>query len=388
MVRGAPESLDGLPLGHTSAGVDALASATQSLDGWIVRNLDRFSPLSGEDGDKLYYRLKAFDELSMYLSIADELTDVSIPREIDDFVSSVCVNPRYLSTVVSSPRELLLYAYPIIYMVRKQLPSWREMKSYALSVLSSDLYFSTERVPCRVLDALFCLWQLDPENEKSDLFESAWSVGSGGHPPHAAWSTLSEYYAYTHSIFFGTKFGLDSHGPGLDGGSERSEDAIEFGILRFLSESNIDIALELVLCQMLLRHDNAIGGTALCLSQLLADISLDGYVVGPTPEGVDLFDDSEKAWFCNYHSSLVAAIALRFAQGPCSPALRHSLRRQETSQVKLSALSDVGSLFSRMASGEVKRSGAQDALVDLQHEFGPELAARIERYLGRLPEFI
>jgi len=372
----------------TSAGADTLASATRSLDSWIVQNLDHFSPLGGEEGDKLCYKLKAFDELCMYLSIGDERTGVPFPREIHDFVGSVCVNPRYLSTVVSSPRELLLYIYPIIYMVRKQLPSWREMKAYAVSVVSSDLYFSTERVPCRILDALFCLWQLDPENEKLGLFENAWSVGSGAHPPHAAWSTLSEYYTYTHSVFFGTKLGLDSHGHSRSGASEQSEEAIEFGILRFLSESNIDIALELVLCQILLKHGNTIGGSALCLSQVFADIDLHGYVVGPTPEGVDLFSDSEKTWFCNYHTSLVAAIALRYAQLPYLPAFIHSLKRQETSHMKLSTLFDVGSILSRMASGEVKRSAAQDALVGLKHDSGPELAARIERYLGMLPEFI
>lgn len=370
-------------LNGASGRQDVLASATRSLDTWIVQNLDHFSPFGLEEGDKLCYKLKAFDELCMYSSIADEHNGVSIPREIDDFVSSVCVNPRYLSTIVSSPRELLLYIYPIIYMARKQLPSWREMRAYALSVISSDLYFSTERLPCRILDSLFCLWQLDPGNEKLSLFEKAWLVGSGAHPPHAGWSSATEYYSYTHSIFFGTKLGLDSHG--LNRENEQSEDAVEFGILRFLAESNIDLALELVLCQMLLRHKNAIGGSALCLSHVFADINLHGYVVGPTPVGVELFSDSEKDWFCNYHTSLVAALVLRYARARYLPELIHSLKELETSHMKLSTLSDVGSIFGRMASGEVTRSGA---LAMLGHHSGPELARRIERYLRRLSEFI
>jgi hypothetical protein len=375
-------------MNDTAACEDTLASATRSLDAWIVQNLDHFSPFGGEQGDKLCYKLKAFDELCMYLSIGEERTRATIPREMHDFVSSVCANSRYLSTVVSSPRELLLYIYPIIYMVQKRLPSWREMRAYAISVFSSDFYFSTERLPCRILDALFCLWQLDPENERMRLFESAWSVGSGAHPPHAGWSTASEYYSYTHSIFFATKLGLDSQGPGLNGKSvPQSEDAIEFGILRFLSESNIDIALELVLCQMLLKHKNAIGGSALCLSRLFADIDLHGYAVGPTPAGVELFSESEKTWFSNYHTSLVAAIALRYAQGQHLPDFIHSLERQGTSHMKLSTLFEVGSIFKRMASGEMTRSSAQGTLVDLQHDFGPELAGRIERYLHMLSEF-
>jgi hypothetical protein len=40
-----------------------------------------------------------------------------------------------------------------------------------------------------------------------------------------------------------------------------------------------------------------------------------------------------------------------------------------------------------VASGEMARISAQDTLVGLQHDFGPELAGRIERYLGRLSEF-
>jgi hypothetical protein len=375
-------------LNRTSGREDALASATQSLDAWLVQNLDHFSPFGLEQGDKLCYKLKAFDELCMYSSIADERNGVPIPREIHDFVTSVCVNPRYLSTVVSSPRELLLYIYPIIYMVQKRLPSWREMSAYAVSVISTDLYFSTERLPCRILDSLFCLWQLDPGNEKLSLFENAWSLGSGAHPPHAGWSTATEYYSYTHSIFFGTKLGLDSDGHGLSRKNEQGEDAVEFGIFRFLSESNIDLALELVLCQMLLKHKNAIGGSALCLSHLFADINLHGYVVGPTPVGVELFCDLEKNWFCNYHTSLVAALVLRYARARYMSNLVQSLEELETSNMRLSTLSGVGSLFRRMAAGEVTCSGAQDTLVDARHDFGPELTLRIERYLRALPGFI
>ncbi len=372
-------------MNRTSSCEDALASATQSLDAWLVQNLDHFSPFGLEQGDKLCYKLKAFDELCMYSAIADERNgEVPIPREIHDFVASVCENPRYLSTIVSSPRELLLYIYPIIYMVQKQLPSWREMRAYALSVISSDLYFSTERLPCRILDSLFCLWQLDPGNEKLSLFENAWSVGSGAHPPHAGWSTATEYYSYTHSIFFGTKFGLDSISHGRNRENEKGEDAIELGILRFLSEQNIDLALELVLCQMLLNHKDAIGGLALCLSHLFADVNLHGYVAGPTPVGVELFSDLEKNWFCNYHTSLVAALVLRYARARYMPDLLHSLKELETSQIKLATLSEVGSIFSRMASAEVTRSGAHDMLVDVRHNVSPELTLRIERHLGAL----
>jgi hypothetical protein len=55
--------------------------------------------------------------------------------------------------------------------------------------------------------------------------------------------------------------------------------------------------------------------------------------------------------------------------------------------MKLSTLFEVGSIFKRMASGEMTRSSAQGTLVDLQHDFGPELAGRIERYLHMLSEF-
>jgi hypothetical protein len=374
-------------MNSASAGDDTLVSAIGSIDRWLIENLDHFSPLGGDEGDKLCYKLKAFDELCMFLSIGDERTSTTIPRELRAFVSSVCVNPRYLSTVVSSPRELLLYIYPIIYMVRKRLPSWREMRAYAIGVLSSDFFFSTERLPCRILDALFCLWQLDPENERLGLFGNAWSVGSGAHPPHAGWSTTSEYYSYTHSIFFGTKLGLDAHLPGLNGENGQSEDAVEFGILRFLSESNIDIALELVLCQMFLKHKTSVGGLALCLSHLFADIGLHGYAVGPTPEGADLFGDSEKSWFCNYHTSLVAAIVLRYAHERYRLDLIHSLERQKASDVKVRALFDVGSLFKQLGSGEMTRSRAQDALLDLQRDLGPELAGRIGRYLFVLSQY-
>lgn len=262
------------------------------------------------------------------------------------------------------------------------------MTAYAIGVLSSDSYFSTERLPCRMLDALFCLWQLDPNNERLALFQSAWAVSSGANPPHAGWSTTSEYYTFTHSVFFATKFGLGVHAPGVTSGAARSEDAVEFGILRFLSEPNIDIALELVLCQMLLKHENAIGGTALCLSRLLTDINVHGRAVGPVPEGVDLFSDSEKNWFCNYHTSLVSAIALRYAQGRHLSDFTHLLNEHETSNRKLSTLMAVGSIFKRLASGEIPPDRAQGQFTALRHELGGKLADRIERCVAMLPELI
>jgi hypothetical protein len=139
---------------------------------------------------------------------------------------------------------------------------------------------------------------------------------------------------------------------------------------------------------MFLKHKSAIGGSALCLCNVFADVNLRGYVAGPTPAGVDLFDDSEKIWFCNYHTSLVAAIVLRYAQGRYLPDLARSLERLGTSHMKLSTLRDVGSIFRRMASGEMTPSSAQDTLIDLHHDFGPELTVRIERYLHALSEFI
>lgn len=373
------------PFHPESGGEDILASTTCALDRWIAQNLNFFSPLGGEQGDKLRYKLKAFDELCMYLSLSGGRAGPPIPQEIHDFASSVCINPRYLSTVVSSPRELLLYIYPIIYMVERRLASWHEMKTYAISVISSDVYFSTERLPCRILDALFCLWQLDPGNERLSLFENAWAVGSGAHPPHAGWSSASEYYTYTHSIFFGTRLGVDSEHR-LEIENARSEDAVEFGILRFLSEENIDLALELVLCQMLLKQKGAIGGSVLCLSRLFGDVNVHGHAVGPTPDGDDLFSELEKPWFCNYHTSLVAAIVLRYAQGHLTDLVR-SFEEQNASHLKLSALLAVGSIFKRLASGEVRQSGVHDLLVDLGREVSPEVAARVERYVGMLPEF-
>jgi hypothetical protein len=121
---------------------------------------------------------------------------------------------------------------------------------------------------------------------------------------------------------------------------------------------------------------------------LFADVNLHGHVVGPTPEGVELFSDSEKDWFCNYHTSLVAAIVLRYAQGRCRQNVRHSLEQLESSQMKLSTLFDVGSIFRRIASGEITPSGAQYILLERRDDFGPELAARIEHHVRTLAEFI
>ena len=137
---------------------------------------------------------------------------------------------------------------------------------------------------------------------------------------------------------------------------------------------------------MFLKHKNSIGGSLLCLSHLFAAINLHGYAVGPTPEGVELFSDSKKTWFWNYHTSLVAAIALRYAHGRIADII-HSLERRITSHIKLRTLSDVGSIFKQMASGEMTPKQRARYACGFSARFGPELAERIERYVNVLPQF-
>ena len=99
-------------------------------------------------------------------------------------------------------------------MAQRRLPSWREMRAYAIAVISSDFFFSTERLPCRILDALFCLWQLDP-GMRGSVFLLERMVGRERRASSpAGWNTASEYHTYTHSIFFRTN-SLDSAGMAL-----------------------------------------------------------------------------------------------------------------------------------------------------------------------------
>jgi len=371
----------------SSAPFARLEDAERALHAWLRANVQHFDPTSdaAHDGET-FHKLKAFDELCLFLMIDQRLGGTSrVPQALHDFVRQTCADPRFLASVVTSPKKLLLYVYPVLYMQRAGLSLGEPLAAFAESVLANDLYHSTERAPHRILDGLFCLWLLRPDHERLALYDAAWSVGNGTSLPHAAWSDLADYYAYTHNVFYATRLGIDGGRdlPPADG----AEETLEFGILRFLAESNLDIALELVICQLLTGARDASGAATIALLQLLSSIQRDGYAPGPSVKGEEFYVGAAATWYRNYHTTIVAAILLRFANGPQRDRLAQLIDRDDAARVPYGALLRAGRVLSELADAEIDRPRAERTLDDLRGMLPATFMRRLSGYLDRLPDW-
>ncbi len=368
-----------------------LPALTRSLDRWLADHLAFFYPRSDDDETRLFHKLKAFDELCLYVLLSESLENGErLPEEVDSFVASVCADSRYIATAVSSPKQLLLYIFPLIYIAR-HLSNADVARQYAVSVLGSDLFWSTEKNPHRMLDALFGLWMLDPSNPRLNLVDTAWNLSNGVHPPHAGWNDVTDFYSFTHNLFFKERLGLN--GRPLSRSTliaNQTDDlvgqCIDFGILRFLSESNLDVALELVLSQVLANLPGSMCGV-FAMSHMVDSIQRSGYVAGPNlGKEEDRYSGDERVWFANYHTSLVSSMLLRIMASTNALTLRPGDLSSRLVGARVKDLLAIGSCLSHLASGELEHRKAHQAIseVIIDEQVRVELVA----YLAQLPNFV
>ena len=301
-----------------------------------------------------------------------------------DFAKRVCSNKTYLSQVLSSPGEILLYVYPIIFMVEYNVPLWDELRDYAISVLTSSLYRSTERLPHRMLDALYCLWWLDKEKANPEDFQSIFEQSNGAFQPHAGWNDLKDYYSFTHNIFYFTKLDMD-HSRNNDICSASLKQCLDFGICRFVSEGNLDISLELIICQLVLGLE--LSDEALhAILRAIIEVESSGYVRGPDLIDDNLYAGAEHTWFCNYHTSLVAAIMFRKLYCFGLDRLRTAMLRQNEASERIGSILQAGRLLSKMAN----ERGLQPIVRGQcgQQDPEPDRLRALDLYIGTLPAFV
>jgi hypothetical protein len=162
--------------------------------------------------------------------------------------------------------------------------------------------------------------------------------------PHR--SSIADYYALTHSIFFLSDFGSTSLTNYLPDGIEPVVTWLELGALRFLFEKNLDIVAEIIWCLLML---GCCSGpiAALCLVTIAEEINATGFLRGPSTTSSPNVSEEDSSTYANYHSTLLAAAI--FSSGAIE-VLRLSAEKGDFSaSMTLSQLHAIGGMLCRCA---------------------------------------
>lgn len=294
--------------------MDALILAT--LQSWVEENIEFFDPRNRLDSHQLPH-LKAFDELAL-LALLETRHGVAklLTPKIRNFANSVLEEQPVPRVFVDSIAHFQLVAIPAALQAKNAThDSLRQLIRLCLPATAT---LSTERLPHRTLDVIYCAQKANLDFELfgdnvQRMFNSALQTSNLvlGTPPHAA--GLADFYALTHTIFFISDFGAEPIPAAINSRSkELARASIELALLRFGAEDNLDIVAELLWC---LRILGGVSGTAAqySIGKVVAAIGQKGYLPGPSldspPKVAALYDEV----YPNYHSTLLG-VAL-FAGG-------------------------------------------------------------------------
>jgi hypothetical protein len=370
---------DGLP-------ASLLACRSRYLS-WVTENVCRFDPRSPSEEDRGYSH-KAFAELclAIYLIVQFEGLD-AVPAPITELIRNVISDGNFIESGRANPFGVLAYVYPALLVDCLASGVGVQLKYYVTSVLSSTRLLSKERAPHRIADILFGRWLFTRLDSDRREIENVWWMSNGRYTPHAAINSLEDYYAYTHNVFYVSGFGLfQPRQPGeallqaVGSGGDQ-----ELALWRFLAESNWDIAIEIVLTQMLLSQ-SATPGTMAVLVHIFECSDELGYIPGPPASRRSRLKHIGSHWLRHYHTTLVGIIF-------CTLAMRAMAQPFLASILEINSTTSLGAL---LASGKM--------LSDVQHHrrvksrelkersklisASPDLHAQLEEYLTDItPEF-
>jgi hypothetical protein len=282
---------------------------------WLEEHLEFFDPRDRATAHQLAH-LKAFDELCLLGVLKHQYnSELYLTNRIVDRCLAI-VRPVPVPFVfVEHINHFQLIAAPSALQSMKG--QQQTLKSLLrLSVPTMGL-FAAERLPHRLLDVGYCVRLCGIEDialahsHELALIEDAALRSSNlflGVAPHL--SSVSDFYALTHTILFATEFGL-TRGSQLFQSVPRDVlvSKLELAVLRFLCEQNFDIVAELLWClQILSEYHSPI--VALAVASIAGNIRTYGYLQGPDVGSAIPVAPSNDLIYRNYHSTLLACALL------------------------------------------------------------------------------
>lgn len=286
-------------------------AALAHVDAWIERHLDFYDPLVWSIAEEREIRRKAFGELSTYLCFK-AWCGFTAPANLDRFVIDTVNSTAYLGLVCRQPTGFLLFAPAMCYPAktgRLNPAAYEAIREMA----AEPAVKASERFPHRYLDYIFCSNAIFKKTPYDDtLLRSIYDLSILPHRLVAACISKDDAYALTHAVIYATNFGSD-----LRVFHERpallpNVDDIDAVMCRYVSEQNMDVALELAASRMIVSDTNS-PTLAMCVDRAIDLLTTRGYVPPPPQSSTEKsgkVTDEFRDWSERYHTTMVLGFTL------------------------------------------------------------------------------
>jgi hypothetical protein len=251
------------------------------------------------------FRQKCLNELAFYLNWRDlrQLPCSVEARDLSAFVVGNC-SSDYLEWACRRPEQSLLHAQTFAHMVRHG--RWDTATADLLrGLLSGRFSWHTELLACRQLDLLVACRQADvaaPIDAAAAIAASSMAL-----PPCPLLSDDEAFYSFTHTV--GHAYLLQTH---AFAPSNAAIVALEGGMCRAIATGDLDLALELLLCQIV--SGASLESAALQVYAALTDGLQDGVLSETSRQSSALRDflaeRPQETWAYCFHLMLLAALVL------------------------------------------------------------------------------
>lgn len=300
----------------------------ENICGDWINERTHFFDLFGYKKFKEYeVRLKAFNELSVYLLLADQLPLESIAdnQNLQDLVIERANSELYYQTLQRNPINVRKYGYPIFYTkFSGHLENDNEWETLG-KILKSEYVWAKDRLPYAMLDIwhMTKLYGINPLYDWQSILDPS-SLVKEIHPIR---SELRDIYPLTHNILFLRGFGMKKFGF-LERPAPYDVKTSHIGlILRFLADGKYDPLIELLVSGILQRQIPP-DLVSICLDKLIdvakhkgfiPDNSLNDDTVNTisqaNAEVLEHLGDRAIEWGTHYHVNLVTVFFTLTARG-------------------------------------------------------------------------
>lgn len=307
------------------------------IDDWFPAYKQYMDPLNWEEVDTLYYRKKAFIEMSVYLLNAKGVGGENPLPGVRDLIVNRVNDRRFVHLLFRTPQELHQFYLPFVYAgYTDELDSKTE--SRLDEVIQQGDFWATERLQYRQQEYCF-MFKLFSKlfGHSQDIYDEREALKNSllDNQPNVVRGTLPDAYCLTHDVFFYRNYlGIFPDAFPTTPAPYDISNLLRGLILRYMAEENCDIVLELVLAGILQRQISR-QLVQLVLSWVVEKVDKHGHVPGPDLEKTatenlpDIGDYSlgglednenlwsyknkhEEAWAENYHTNVVAGMTARF----------------------------------------------------------------------------
>jgi hypothetical protein len=240
----------------------APADLLRQIEAWLCTTMHHTAPMVSVSVKERLFRQKCLNELAFYVNFRD-MCQLPLSAEAARICEFVVGNwsSEYLEWACRRPLQSLVHAQTFALLARRGRQD-ADTVHMLQQLLAGAFCWHTELLACRQLDLLVACRQAGVA-EPIDV-DTVIAASSLMLPPSPLLSDTEAFYSFTHAVGFA--YLLQPQRPELP---LRTASALEGGLCRALAGANMDLASELLLCQIV--SGMALDGAARLAYGALAD---------------------------------------------------------------------------------------------------------------------